>query len=195
MIVWEPAPPHCILANRDAHIEACRDVDVFSPNHLELMALFAETSKRPVLFHRADIEEYAKRIRDAHLIVSEGKDVHIVIRAGEHGCFTMSRTGGERWLPPFYDPTSPKIVDPTGAGNAFLGALTVSLQDGMGLSEAAIAGSVASSFALEQIGLPKLGSLDSGTGAGVETWSGVVFAERLEEYTKRMEGVVDVGTR
>lgn len=189
VIVWEPAPPHCVLANRDAHIEACKDVDVFSPNHLELMALFEEVPKRPYRFHHADIAEYAKRIRDAHLVGSTEKGAHIVIRAGEHGCFIMARNGGERWLPPFYDSTSPKIVDPTGAGNAFLGALTVALQDGLGLSEAAILGSVASSFALEQIGLPTLGSLCSGAGVGAETWNDVVFAERLEDYRRRIDVV------
>ncbi|EMR63781.1 putative family carbohydrate kinase protein [Eutypa lata UCREL1] len=35
-IIWEPAPLSCEFENRDAHLRACRFVDVFSPNHIEL---------------------------------------------------------------------------------------------------------------------------------------------------------------
>ena len=61
MIVWEPFPPHCLPANLDAHVEACRDVDVFSPNHLELIALFKDRPEAS--FREWVIEEYAERFR------------------------------------------------------------------------------------------------------------------------------------
>lgn len=180
MIVWEPFPPHCVSANLGAHIEACKDVDVFSPNHLELISLFEEQPKGP--FHCADIEDYTKRFQHAQ-IENSGKAVHIVIRAGEHGCFLISKTGDYCWLPPYYGPQSSKIVDPTGAGNAFLGALTAVLQRGHCLSEAASFGNIAASFALEQIGLPKLEFLSS----GAETWNGDQYMRRLEEYKDRIK--------
>lgn len=180
MIVWEPFPPHCVSANLGAHIKVCRDVDVFSPNHLELISLFEGQSKRS--FDRAEIEDYTERFRNAQLEGS-GKAVHIVIRAGEHGCFLISKTGERRWLSPYYNSESPKIVDPTGAGNAFLGALTAVLQRGLCLSEAACFATVAASFALEQIGLPKLELLSSGG----ETWNGYQYTRRLEEYKDRIK--------
>lgn len=179
MIVWEPFPPHCVSANLGAHIEACRNVDVFSPNHLELIALFEEKLEGSV--HRAEIEHYTERFRSAQL-ESSGKDVHIVIRAGEHGCFLISKTDEHRWLPPYYETESPKVVDPTGAGNAFLGALAAGLKIGLSLSEAVCFGNVAASFALEQIGLPKLDYLSS----GVEMWNGDQYTRRLEAYKERI---------
>ncbi|KAF4973969.1 hypothetical protein FZEAL_9076 [Fusarium zealandicum] len=78
----------------------------------------------------------------------------IVVRCGEHGCLTLTKAQ-KHWLPAFYSITSPKIVDTTGAGNAFLGAFAMGLQTTGDPREAAILGTVASSFALEQIGLPR----------------------------------------
>lgn len=178
--VWEPAPPHCTLDNCDAHLKACKHVDVFSPNHLELASLFEEQSRSDVPFSREAIEGHAEKLLNTS---PEGSvnGIMIVIRAGEHGCLTISRKNKARWYPPFYDPASPKIVDATGAGNTFLGAFTIFLQKGFDLEEAAISGMVAASFALEQIGLPSLGSLD-----GAEAWNGVEFSARLEEYKKRL---------
>lgn len=181
LFVWEPAPHHCTHANRDTHLEACKHIKVFSPNHLELASLFEE--QQPVShvpFSREAVEEYARHFLDASLEGSSNGPI-IVIRAGEHGCLTVSRREKARWYPPFYDPASPKIVDATGAGNTFLGAFTIVLQKRFNLEEATICGMVAASFALEQIGLPSLGSL-----YGVETWNDVNFSARLEEYQKRL---------
>jgi hypothetical protein len=41
-IVWEPAPPFCNQENLYPCLRASSLVDVFSPNHLELAALFEE---------------------------------------------------------------------------------------------------------------------------------------------------------
>lgn len=40
LIIWEPAPPSCLPENLSACFEAARTVDVFSPNHIELLRLF-----------------------------------------------------------------------------------------------------------------------------------------------------------
>lgn len=180
LFVWEPAPPHCTLATRDAHLKACQRVNVFSPNHLELASLFEEQPKSDAPFSRGAVEEHAQQFLNASFEGSANGTM-IVIRAGEHGCLTISRKEKARWYPPFYDSASPEIVDVTGAGNTFLGAFTFVLQKGLDLEEATIYGMVAASFALEQIGLPSLGSLD-----GAETWNGVKFSARLEEYKERL---------
>ena len=125
---------------------------------------------------RGMIEEYASRFLRASLEDSD-RGNGIVIRADEHGCLVMSKTEGPHWLPPYYDASCPKTVDPTGAGNAFLGAFTVALQKTDSLYEAAVYGSVAASFALEQVGLPVLGSR-----GGVEVSNGEGFERRLEDY-------------
>ncbi|KAI1761107.1 Ribokinase-like protein [Hypoxylon sp. FL1150] len=89
--------------------------------------------------------------------------------------------GVERWIPAYHaDPS--KVVDPTGGGNTFLGGLAVGLARGRSLEEAAAYGSVAASFAIEQVGPPVLGKDEDGR----ETWNGVVVDERFEEFKTRL---------
>ncbi|KAJ8129396.1 hypothetical protein O1611_g4234 [Lasiodiplodia mahajangana] len=115
--------------------------------------------------------------------------------------------GIERWIPAFHTDTyeesdedpvegdagldtgtgettrrKGKVVDPTGGGNTFLGGLAVALARGKGVEEAAAWGSVAASFAIEQIGMPTLGHDDDGH----ETWNGVRVDERFEEFKTRL---------
>lgn len=64
------------------------------------------------------IEELTDRFLD------EGAKNTVVIRCGKLGCYAKQRKGTavtEKgiWLPPFYQ-SSEKVVDVTGAGNAFL---------------------------------------------------------------------------
>ncbi|CAG8958476.1 hypothetical protein HYFRA_00009790 [Hymenoscyphus fraxineus] len=73
------------------------------------------------------------------------------------------------------------VVDPTGGGNAFLGALSVGLARQKTILEATAWGSVAASFAIEQVGVPTVGVDEEGR----ETWNGVRVEERLEEFCKR----------
>ncbi|KAI0393840.1 Ribokinase-like protein [Xylariaceae sp. FL0594] len=75
-----------------------------------------------------------------------------------------------------------RVVDPTGGGNTFLGGLSVALARGKGIEEAAAWGSVAASFAIEQVGLPILGQDEHGR----ETWNGVRVEDRFEEFNKRL---------
>ncbi|OTA69257.1 hypothetical protein K449DRAFT_428693 [Hypoxylon sp. EC38] len=99
----------------------------------------------------------------------------------------MSRLGAE-WLPPYYDQPCSKVVDPTGAGNAFLGGFTVSLLETNDPREASICGSVASSYALEQFGVPNLTPSSWFSG---ELWNGTKVAARVEEYKKRLAAVLN----
>ena len=94
---------------------------------------------------------------------------------------TLSKSTICKWYPPFHDPDSAKVFDTTGAGNMFLGAFTIAFQKLGGLSEAAVYGSVAASFAVEQSGLPK-----KDAPANCETWNGAMFTSRLQEYRKRI---------
>lgn len=187
LILWEPRPSSCTPANKDAIFEAAFLVDIFSPNHIELSALFGQST--PVPFDSSAVEELALLFITSG-IGSAGQGA-VVIRAGEHGCFIASSTQAPRWLPAYYEPSkesvevvaaSPtKIVDPTGAGNAFLSAFTIGLLDTDSLYDAACYGTVGSSFAVEQIGLPSLGVID-----GEEVWNGERVLSRLEEYRLRM---------
>ncbi|XXG94255.1 hypothetical protein Hte_000509 [Hypoxylon texense] len=89
--------------------------------------------------------------------------------------------GVERWIPAYHTDAS-KVVDPTGGGNTFLGGLAVGLARGKSLEEAAAWGSIAASFAIEQVGTPVLGKHEDGK----ETWNGVTVDERFEEFKSRL---------
>jgi len=178
LIIWEPAPPSCLPENLSACFEAARSVDVFSPNHIELLRLFG-----------LEAEMHDKRVLEslatAFLQSGIGRkgDGLAVIRAGEHGSLTMKRGSPPCWQTPFYngDPhDTRKIVGTTGAGNAFLGGLAVGLVRKGSVPEASRFGAVAASFMLEQVGLPKLGF-----GELTEVWNGDTPTRRLDVLRSR----------
>ncbi|KAF2735752.1 pfkB family kinase [Polyplosphaeria fusca] len=177
LIVWEPFPAACQPSNRQAFLDACKIVDVFSPNHLELLGLFGEETAESRKLEQ--LEGLGTDIVDSS-IGPEGQGT-LVIRAGENGCLVSSPTTRPTWFPPFYDDKSTKIVDPTGAGNAFLGGYIAGWQATNSEVEAVWYGHVAASFALEQIGLPKLETKDHR-----DVWNGDAAMDRLTEYKTRI---------
>ncbi|KAL6814234.1 Ribokinase-like protein [Trichoderma camerunense] len=89
--------------------------------------------------------------------------------------------GVERWIPAYFKDSS-DVVDPTGGGNTFLGALCVALARGKSYEEAAVWGNVAASFAVQQVGMPTLESEEGKP----ETWNGCVVLDRLREFEARL---------
>jgi len=100
--------------------------------------------------------------------------------------------GIEAWLPAYFGGPAgtdngsddKKVVDPTGGGNAFLGGLAIGLARGKEVLDAAAWGSVAASFAIEQVGMPTVGVDDEGR----EVWNGVRVEERLGDFIKKWKG-------
>ncbi|GKT59028.1 MAK32 protein [Colletotrichum tofieldiae] len=86
-------------------------------------------------------------------------------------------SGTEQWIPAVHNDRA-KVVDPTGGGNTFLGGLAVALARGKSVEDAAIWGSVAASFAIEQVGVPQLDQDEKGN----ETWNGVSVEDRLAKF-------------
>ena len=130
---------------------------------------------------RATIEECCRVWLDSG-ISHAGKGA-IVVRAGKDGCYVASRQN-TRWIPAYHQNSS-KVVDPTGGGNTFLGGLAVGLVRIGDVSEfstverAAIWGSVAASFAIEQVGMPTI----AGSGTD-ETWNGDRATRRVDEISR-----------
>lgn len=89
--------------------------------------------------------------------------------------------GTEQWIPAVHQDRA-KVVDPTGGGNTFLGGLAVALARGKSVEDAAVWGSVAASFAIEQVGVPMLQRDENGE----ETWNGVRVKDRLAEFQARL---------
>ncbi|KAE8548797.1 Ribosome biogenesis protein [Talaromyces marneffei ATCC 18224] len=173
LIIWEPAPLSCEREQLSFFFSAAKLVDVFSPNHLELLRIFGEKPSTP--FDRTQVEDLARKLLE--LGVGPDRTGIMIIRSGEHGSMMLVAGGVPHWIPPYYQASSLKVVDATGAGNAFLGAYAVAYLKTRDSQQAASYGSVAASFALEQIGVPhKIVS------NGQELWNGVDISERLQSY-------------
>ncbi|KAF2637421.1 pfkB family kinase [Massarina eburnea CBS 473.64] len=179
LIVWEPLPGECARHNRHLFLAACKLVDVFSPNHIEVAAIFDDDPSQD--FDADNLEAIGQTILDSSIGL-DGNGV-VIIRAGEHGALAMSGTTRPTWLPSYYDGGSPRVVDPTGAGNTFLGGYIAGWQRSGNICEAMKYGHVAASFALEQIGLPDPVVDKRG---GRVLWHGVSVFDRLREYKKRL---------
>lgn len=178
LLVWEPFPAECQPAFLPQHLEACGLVDVFSPNHLELLGLFGETTAQeaPSPLDRGVVESCAGKLLDA-MTAAGPLSRHpraVVVRAAEHGSFLAS-AHRSLWLPPVHADAA-KVVDATGGGNAFLGAFAVALERSGDLVQACAHGHVAASFAIEQIGFPTLR-----TDGEEDLWNDDSFAKRLAD--------------
>ncbi|PPJ57382.1 hypothetical protein CBER1_01389 [Cercospora berteroae] len=195
LLIWEPLPTLCRPNELAAHVEASKLVDIFSPNHLELAALCGRLQAE---VDQAKPEAGRQHIQScvAAYLSDEAADADLeqlcIVRAGEHGALVASRSlnaaGAVQidmtWVDAFYAAADRKrVVDPTGAGNAFLGALAMELLQNDGDAvEAAAKASVASSFVVEQVGLPVL-SRDASSGALL--WNNASLKERLDEYEQK----------
>lgn len=183
LIIWEPTPPHCVPRNLDPCLDVLALVDVLSPNHLELQSLFGDVQ---CAFDASQIEALAKRFVDRG-VGPKGEGV-IVVRASEYGCLFKSRSIGSTWIPPFHDDeldlnTNVKVLDTTGAGNTFLPRFAVGYLKTPTFIEGACYGSVAASFALEQIGAPMLNCKEDGK----EVWNDESVEEILKQFGERMK--------
>ncbi|KAM7190385.1 hypothetical protein V8F33_009501, partial [Rhypophila sp. PSN 637] len=166
--------------HRRMHRYCSKFVDVCSLPYTAFLRTFGHPHNFPTVspaFDRLAIESTA-----LHLI-DRGAGTYgmgfIVIRSVEHGCLVVSESYPLRWFPPFH-PDKSKLTDVRGSGTAFLGAFALMLGNGANLTEAAIMGTVAASFAVEQTaGLPYRAGFNDNTR---ETWNGVEVSARVAEY-------------
>lgn len=137
-----------------------------SPNHLEL---------QQILDIDADVETCARLFQGR--MVMYGRVPAIVVRAGEHGSFTLSEdwTG---WVPAYHQNVG-KVLDVTGGGNAFMGGLLAGLLTTGDFRVASQYGAVGASFAIEQRG-PAIGVDSSFVNA------------RLRELSRRVDEIEGV---
>ncbi|CZR70054.1 related to pfkB family carbohydrate kinase superfamily [Phialocephala subalpina] len=185
LFIWEPEGSFCSRDSLEAHLEAARLVDIFSPNRFEVSALFG-SSGNPL--DESSLETMCALFVDRGIgPLSKGT---IVVRSDEHGCFAMSSALPFTSFPAHSSVVLPtrggnaghggsKVVDPTGAGHAFLGGFTIGLIKTGSVIDAVGYGSVSATFALEQIGLPKF---KRGSATEEETWNRDTVARRLRQY-------------
>ncbi|KAJ6143559.1 hypothetical protein N7471_003012 [Penicillium samsonianum] len=204
IFVWEPVPDLCTPEEQEKFFAANKVVDVVSPNHMELGMMF----EHPGWTEKSQVgQQLVQRITDSG-IGPDGNGM-LVIRAGKDGSYAYSKSG-KIWLPAYHQPdasgTTP-VIDPTGAGNSFLGALAQGMVTAgrepfqaiasvLSNSEtwnkswgnfqhylmALICATVAAGFVVEQIGVPQIDI----NGNGKELWNQTEFTERVRLYTQRL---------
>ena len=180
MIIWEPVPDLCVPAELNNTYNALQYVDVISPNHEELGALFHFTHSSGV--DRKAVESQVNKLLACG--IGPTNDGSVVVRAGKEGCF-VANLEKRKWLPAYYQDSS-RVVDPTGGGNGFLGGFAVGLvRSGGDVVEAARWGCVAASFCIEQVGVPSLQTVVSTSTCTDELWNDESVIDRLEEYRRR----------
>jgi sugar/nucleoside kinase (ribokinase family) len=207
IFVWEPVPDLCRPDELPDFYTAIKQVDVVSPNDAELAQYFGKTAWDS---NNTGDQSIAERIVNAG-IGPEG-DGTLVIRAGKHGCHAYGR-GAKIHLPAFHGLS---VIDPTGAGNAFLGAVAEALvcsrqqmlhdivNSVLGESRrweemrgpwgakgrvplTLMCATVAASFVIEQIGMPSI----STSGEQEELWNGVAYSDRLREYARQLKNTLE----
>jgi sugar/nucleoside kinase (ribokinase family) len=198
-IVFEPIPDLCLPSELESLKLAMREVDVLSPNSEELAGFFDDSAVRT----QSDM---------ADLIINSGIGSHgngaLIVREGKDGA-TIYTKGWSVHLPAYHTAISSNMVkDPTGGGNAYLGALAMGLsrrvEPEMVLFDEMLVGtlvdlqkygssastllysgiyaSVAASYVIEQAGMPLLSVPTDGGG---EVWNGESVASRLGKYIAR----------
>ncbi|PRP89523.1 hypothetical protein PROFUN_00787 [Planoprotostelium fungivorum] len=162
------------------HLEQCKEamkvVTVLTPNHAEACGLldipFEDTLDHAVRVARTFLE----------FGVGEGKGC-VIIRCGSLGCI-LADIHGTTHFPAFWDVRNlNRVIDPTGAGNAFCGGLCIGLSITGDTKEAITWAQVSSSFAIEQIGMPSVQVID-----GTEMWNNEGVQERKDRYRERLTG-------
>ena len=183
LFIWEPVPDLCTTEEFENCLKALKYVDVVSPNHGELGGFFGKNTNGKDHVDFRIIEKLSSQWLE-NGIGSHGNG-GVVIRCGKDGCL-VTRKGMQKWLPAYHQ-SAERVVDPTGGGNGFLGGLAIGLVRGganasiENLEEASLWGTISASFAIEQVGMPRLAHTAEG-----ETWNDVRIEKRLSEFKERL---------
>ncbi|KAL9595484.1 MAG: hypothetical protein Q9219_006413 [cf. Caloplaca sp. 3 TL-2023] len=185
LFIWEPLPALCKPSECQNFLSALKYVDVVSPNLDEYCSLLDVS----IDLDEPDAWTLLRQKCEAIIgLSSETSELAVVVRLGDKGC-CITQSHRFLRLPAYYEPESAdRVIDPTGGGNAFLGGFAIGViqsaasSRGAQLEEAALYGTVAASFAIEQIGAPS--QVESSVEG--ELWNGAKVESRLEEYRERI---------
>ena len=135
IVLWEPLQQIMIPGNRELFVSALRDCmpNIVSPNLAEARGIYGELNAEDILTR----------------LLEDGAQI-AAIRMGEQGSLVGCRKTGKRYHIPTVKTVH--LIDQTGAGNTYCGALLWGILQGKSLMESAAAGAVAASFCLEQVG-------------------------------------------
>jgi sugar/nucleoside kinase (ribokinase family) len=142
-VLWEPLQQVMVPASRGEFRSVLREcpVDIVSPNLVEAQAIYGRLSPDELV--------------DA--MMGDGAAA-VALRLGAEGSVVADETtGGPVRVGPVH---VPRVVDPTGAGNTYCGALLAGVVQGRPLRAAAAWGAVAASFCVETWGAVRPDAVD-----------------------------------
>jgi sugar/nucleoside kinase (ribokinase family) len=132
ILLWEPTDPQANIPAKELH-ELLQIVDVFSPNNYEA--------------------KFITGVQDCHqaanILANFGANI-VAIRCGIDGSFVRDQNGVIWHIPAI----SERVIDVTGAGNAYCGGFLVGLVCNESAKLAGLCGAVSASFAIQQFGVP-----------------------------------------
>ncbi|KAF4620006.1 hypothetical protein D9613_005580 [Agrocybe pediades] len=178
--IYEPIPDRCVPEELPALKKVLPLISILSPNAEEALSLLS----MPLPPSKNSIESAA----DEFLQFSIGEEATgwVIIRSGALGSYVKSRTTKGTWVDAYWRPEdSDKVVDVTGAGNAFLGGFAAGLVISGDVYQATLYATVSASFIIEQEGLPTISS----TPNSAEVWNADSPQRRLEELYQRHTGI------
>ncbi|KAH6915139.1 Ribokinase-like protein [Coprinopsis sp. MPI-PUGE-AT-0042] len=178
LTIYEPIPDRCVPEELPALKKILHNIAILSPNAVEALSLLS----MPSIETKDSIERAASSFLDFS-IGEDGKG-WVIIRSGAMGAYVRSRGRPGRWIEAYWTPEDEKrIVDVTGAGNAFLGGLAAGLKHAEGdVEEAVFYASVSASFIIEQQGLP---TMEASSDTGDASWNADSPKERLRKLKER----------
>ncbi|KAI1178272.1 hypothetical protein F4777DRAFT_594918 [Nemania sp. FL0916] len=168
-ITWEPGVGACHPRNLEDHYSTLELVDCFSPNHIELSQLLTGDAFDQEV--RQELVEAQARTFVERGIGRDGQGL-IVVRCGANGSMFMRNR--------------------IGTGSAFLGAFTVAMIETNSPWRSLFYGAVASSYAIQQYGLPdkstkRIGERRFGIRRSVEVWNGSAPMHRLARMRRHAD--------
>lgn len=134
-IVLDPQEDY-ITGNEDRLMKIIGKVDIFMPSEIEVLRLLGHN----------DLDRAADEFYNAGCKKT-------VIKLGANGCFLYDKEHGIKENIPCY---KTKAVDTTGAGDSFCGGFTAEYIQSRNMIQAAIAGTIAASFAVEDFSFQRL---------------------------------------
>ena len=136
LITIDPGERYMIPARQQSIQEILSQVDVFLPSDQEVRSLLGSD----ISFWQA-----------AELFNSWGAPL-VIIKVGARGVLLYDRRNGLRHLLPYHQPDDNRVIDVTGAGDAFCGGFIVGLAQSADPVRAAQMGLVSASLAIEGYG-------------------------------------------
>lgn len=167
--VWEPVPTECKPEQfpKLKSVITQFAVDVLTPNALEAAAFVGLAEPQT----KGELEALV----DTHYQFAPV----VVIRCGSLGSFVRT-PDLRKWYPAYFTSDQQhRVVDPSGAGNAFTGGLGEALAQNLDWDHAIAYASVGASFMIEQLGTPTYNK-------EADLWNGESGRARIEAYLKRI---------